>query len=1312
MTSFIPRFVKKITAEEEHASIDAINLLDIPDDAFILLGEPGMGKTCALKELAKQCGGEYLSVLDFNVDVAQRSKFCYIDEFDQVDTKRDFALLKTNLKNRQISKFCVSSRAASWDEKLTEALKTALQKKDINTYVLLPLTPIDQLTLLTEMGATTLLDPATREDLTALLGNPQVLKLFATALQLPHTKAPNTLSDIYRLASEKMLAVTDGGEYSTQQLLEAAGFLCAVMLLGNQTSLSLADLKDLAIENTPALNQLKFVLSQCAVFEKNTLDTYQPIHRTVQEYLAAQYLHKRLSQDRFPASRLFGQVLEKDQTILTPLAGMMGWLASMNGAVFDYLVTRDIANLIAYVDLSCFSTLQKSRLLTAVDHDLGPAIYQHHKSSSTTHRLLPLVTPDMHDVVRQHLTTIHSEDPYHAVQYLLCFALIDAPAYPKLVTPLLKLARDDTVKDSLRSFALDAYLRQETDVTALIALLEDIRQGNVGDTEQALRGKLLTKLYPNTLTPATVFNYLTPSNRLIINSYTWFVDRLLIKQCPEDQKDYLLSQFCQLSIDRQAQSGRLSANLQDLGGSYWWGFIAQRTAERFEYLSDAMLLQAFAAIFQGNVNRWSEDYKLLIVAFKNNTSRLLSLCTHVMLGDKKLLQYRMFEVINDSVETKVAIKWYCKILLELEQRKIERPIEGCLNMLRNHLLDLPQIEFNFSYETVWQSLALSSGLQDRLQNNFVIDEEFFESSRSTHVNQQKPLLEQQRLLSKLDDISSGSALSELHQYLDHFVKENKIHYGTDPYQFITTDVNINGAFIAGYIAQLQGLTLAAAVEHQKLYKQNKYMLQGQLILCAAQLAHQENPHWAQQLSDEARSSLLTIYWCSPFAESIKSDWLIPLLLTNTTLHLEAWLVHVKNALQNDDPTITMRDMVLNGKENFPVPQAIVLRLLRLFPSKLSENKLYHYHQVLSSASVHCETNDLVTTLEKRLNKNLTPQKHAEMTQFYALLVAPEKFANTIAQVLNDTEKNRLWFIENLLNLNRDVRDGILGRATDATIASLILLLAPFCSSEITLGVYDSRKPTGSAWLTRDLFQLLTKNLTPEATKQLEVLAQSSNLGDWRPHAEYNLYEQKRNRLNQVNNHIAPMNWAQLLADSAPKDTADLKAIVIERLNEIQAKIKSSVYNFWKNFYKDEHGEAHKIENTCRDVLAERLDESLNRYQIHVTKEALVVNDKRTDIQLDSADRRLRLPIEVKGIWEDTLYTAVRDQLHSLYLEKQGLTYGIYLVLWTKHDQLYKRDKSIGVATPETLQAKLLQNISDNPALAHIKVFVLDISRPA
>ena len=195
----------------------------------------------------------------------------------------------------------------------------------------------------------------------------------------------------------------------------------------------------------------------------------------------------------------------------------------------------------------------------------------------------------------------------------------------------------------------------------------------------------------------------------------------------------------------------------------------------------------------------------------------------------------------------------------------------------------------------------------------------------------------------------------------------------------------------------------------------------------------------------------------------------------------------------------------------------------------------------------------------------------------------------------------------------------------------------------------------------------------------------------------------------------PLNLPELLAiyeDKSPNNCIDLKALVIQLLNEIQAKIKGNETDTYKVFYKTlGDTPTPQDENYCRDRLTDLLELMLTKYQFECVTERDMPNVKRADIVCQNS--HLKLPIEIKGQWHKDLYISLNDQLGDYYLKEfQSQGQGIYFVFWFGNNinkALRKLPNSeCQPQTPIELQA-LLKNLINTKYKQGIDVFVMDVS---
>ena len=271
---------------------------------------------------------------------------------------------------------------------------------------------------------------------------------------------------------------------------------------------------------------------------------------------------------------------------------------------------------------------------------------------------------------------------------------------------------------------------------------------------------------------------------------------------------------------------------------------------------------------------------------------------------------------------------------------------------------------------------------------------------------------------------------------------------------------------------------------------------------------------------------------------------------------------------------------------------------------------------------------------------------------------------------------------------------------------------PFPKTDMPTGVFSgNRHPYDASNFITFCLTEVSNITTFEAQAELRKLKNCV-------HSSYTVFI--TNLLVEQANNIRDANYqAPRLADllntfqnKAPKSCKDLKTLILELLDEIQKKVKSSELDSYKMFYEDGKSKSPKIphgENYCRDRLADLLKPYIEPYQFRLDTEKDMPNDKRADLVCNSSD--MQLPIEVKGQWHEDLWTAMNDQLGDLYLkEYQSQGQGIYLIFYFGQNSTknLKPNKNYSPKNASELQECLTACVKEKYKQG-IDVFVMDLS---
>lgn len=152
-------------------------------------------------------------------------------------------------------------------------------------------------------------------------------------------------------------------------------------------------------------------------------------------------------------------------------------------------------------------------------------------------------------------------------------------------------------------------------------------------------------------------------------------------------------------------------------------------------------------------------------------------------------------------------------------------------------------------------------------------------------------------------------------------------------------------------------------------------------------------------------------------------------------------------------------------------------------------------------------------------------------------------------------------------------------------------------------------------------------------------------------------EQEQKRVEEGYSPVTLEQLRRVVEGAAPATAADLQATMLEELEQVQAKITSDDVDSRRGFFD---GDSPFGEERCRDYLIGLLRQDCEG--ITLAPEVHVAGDKEVDIGCTVG--KVRVPIEVKGQWNDSLWHAADTQLARLYSSDwQAEQRGIYLVLW-------------------------------------------------
>ena len=488
------------------------------NDAYVLLGEPGSGKTRSFQEEAQQTkAGLYVAAHDF-VELHRldewRDKTLFIDALDELransPSPEPLGRIRARLDELGRPRFRLSCRDADW---YSGGDRDDLAMVSKNSQIaILKMDPLSDdavgefLAALEVDDVDAFMDAAAEDGIAPLLGNPLTLKLLAGARA--ESPRPQSRKEIFEASCRSLVREHNqrhkrGRKSSgTDAQLDAAGHLCAVALLSGKRGYvrhateteHWIPFEDVA-DSSEAFNSVL----QTRLFESSTVDHFVPLHKHVAEFLAGRYLASRVAAD-LPAARATALMTSDfDGGVASPLRGVWAWFAANCAVARAELIDGDPLGVVLYGDVKQFSVGDKRRLLKRVRRHIEENVARISVDCGHSPRWSDVATDDAAELIRDVFSTEPASDAGQQVAQLLA----DAPqrqTFPGLKPLLLSIVRNERLFIFTRRTALHSLIRQfqddETLADDLDRLLTDINAGRLADGDDELAGSLLCELYP------------------------------------------------------------------------------------------------------------------------------------------------------------------------------------------------------------------------------------------------------------------------------------------------------------------------------------------------------------------------------------------------------------------------------------------------------------------------------------------------------------------------------------------------------------------------------------------------------------------------------------------------------------------------------------------------------------------------------------------------------------------------------------------------------------------------------------------------
>ena len=1326
--------------------------------AFVLLADPGAGKSTSFQSEAQATGGLLITARAFVHDTIRpdwRGRVLFIDGLDEMragtadghDREQPLRQLQRRLDELGRPRFRLSCREADWIGAVdAEVLRLVVPEgQPLIELRLEPLDADESAGVLAQWpdkvpDPTAFMHQARQAGIEPLLGNPLLLGLLVETLK--GDRWPTDRQTLYARACEQMAqernpvhgAARRSKPVAREVLLREAGLLCAVLLLSGASAWTYApeDAErhgDLLIEAQPEALGVRHL---DAVFASKLFtsdgDRRQPLHRTIAEYLAARSIAEQMRQG-LPMGRVLALMSGVDGGIVEPLRGLHAWLAVQVGSSPQrtHLIERDPLGVVLYGDVRGFSTSDKHRVLNG----LSDLARQYPWFRGHTWQASPfgaLGTPDMAPVFSAFL---QSPDRSAAHQSMLD-CVLDAIRYSdhRLATllPLLEaLIRDDSHRRGTRVAALQAGLSLlAPDLSPARRWLDDVRQGVIEDADDELCGHLLKALYPDWLSVEDVLDHFHPPKSEILVGAYWYFWQITITRT---------------TIDMAALADALPAFMAKYPGHI---SRARRLKPSHNILS-AALQQCGEVQAPERLFRWLEagmDHYGTVTLLGSEEQEIRTWLSEHPAIQKAVFQWALFHVpLDDSG----AVRWW---QLESVLYKATRPKDWY-----RWLLDLAAITASKIHAEACFMQAASAALQEAPWHDLTMDEvaQWVEAHTPTwpdaadwlsrawslpidhwlsqHHADNKTYLQQERLqridqqatvrthLEALRDGSAaplgllrGLALAHDGRYQD--LKGNTPQERLADFMGVAPHDPLIEIALTALKHTLQRHDLPSAEAILKLDQQQRHHHVQHPCLIGATLAADADPqapfHWPDALCQQLIAFLLT----SHLDEA--PPWMVWLCLHRETL-VAPLLIRLAVQRLRHAPGFGMPGLaLLRRSEMSGLARQVLPELLRRVPSRGSEALWRGLNEaLLPLARQHMSPAEITAIAHQRLALKSLDDGQRIAWRVATLPTEPEEAASELLRFISTSQTRTEHFVQSLTSqFNRDHAQPA---PEPETLSRLIELLGPHTHPMEPEGAGWVDAPLERAMLMRSLIAQIAQSPTEAAALALTRLHRLPTLHAWHAHLQAAQFDQGRLRRAACFQHASAAAVTHTLANQQPANAADLAALLLDHLKQQAKEIRGDDTNTLSRFWRDKTAAgppSPRVENECRDLLLDRLRRALLPLGVTLEKEHAAAFDKRADLAaiLVRDGQRQMVPVEIKKEDHPALWLACTNQLDRLYtIDPAAQGIGIYLVLWFGHNPRAtpegKRPRSVS-----EMQQWLIERLPESDR-HRLPVCVLDLSIP-
>lgn len=1297
---YLPRTVTPCGIDNTPAHQDSRPLSEYRDArTYVLLGDPGVGKTTAFKHEADR-SGQFVTARDFLRgdidDLPNISKaVLFIDGLDEVrvGSSEPCAPLNNIVKKlRELGKpsFRLSCRPAEWG--LTDA--GALESVAGGEYPVLRMDPFERkdtyvfvegLLRSSQVDPSEFLHQATENGFAGWLGNPQSLELLTNAVVGGHW--PDSRRAVFEaacseLARERNREHLDGRPMvPDEDATTAAGEVMALTLLTGATAIC---------KHSVEAAKGELVLSEMAngrhaalyhalgtkLFSMQSPGKFLPMHHHVAEYLGARYLANRImgsgnpGRPGVPSDRVLALILGDDGGVVSALRGLAAWLASLCPEVRPALIRADPIGLLSYGDATAMSTADRGGLIRSLEErssqlagdPWAPVVLD----SLIQRNVLPLLADLIPDRDRGRARQVIVELLLRGICRAATLG-IDSLS----VHDLIRVARDATWWPRVRCVALDAALHTATttaEVKCMAELLDDIKNGIVEDSDNELCTRLLIDLYPKHVSPAQIWDYLPIPANAEADSALVVLSFRLEEQTSDDDVLTLLDGIPDPILNQGAMMSGLL----------------------FDRLVTSLLWRALKAFGDGI-----------------DTSRLLGWI-------ERAVEHGIARR-GGIAESRQVHSWFAS------HPEVGAKLVAC-HRSKHAGEQVPAVSTQEVEHAIYGNQSISgNGIRSREP----------ESNRPS-VHEPVPRWEQP-YIAYVREHRDSLASAQCHPKLLHEMA--RVYLGVDSANQPRDPVNALGMALGDEELATAGLAglrrvhrredIPGITEIMRLDESGESHWLALPLLAGFAEMHRQGEDIGSVVGEDVIKGALACHYLTNLP-SVRDTgtgyyqppdapaWYMGLLESHRHVVAEALITACSSRIRRDVSCDVHLLRLVADEHCKHLARDAVPELVKAVPVRCTQDQDLALYRLLSAA-VRYTPRRLASWVGDKLNQPSMDVGQQALWLAAGIAVAPERYMARAAEFIGSGSESRARCVVVFLQ-----PDGSPPPPTEwpavhlaEAVRALGTRIAPMEGAAVFLTSTDIVANKAERLILQWL-GALEADPSPEAAEALESLVGDEDLDSWRDYLVRARDRQATVRREAMYRIPSVDQVQRVLRNTDPVSVADLAALLVDRLKQLARSIRDGNTDDWRQYWnEDKYGRPTKPkhEDSCRDALLSDLHALLSRAGVDAQPEAHYADDKRADIRVAHSGHAV--PVEIKKNTHRELWSAIETQLIAKYAQApESGGFGVYLVLWfgASHTKTVP-PSGRRPDTPDELRRRIEEQVP--PSKRHkIKVVVVDVSRPA